>query len=211
MNVICFSGQMRNGKDTAADYVASKINWHRSSFAADVKKTFMDMFEVDIDFVEKWKVSKDIPSSFIKNVRDSLIFIGDGFRQIMPDIWVKRCLKKGKYPMIISDGRYFSEIEKIKSLGGLNVLVYREGFYNEIDNASESECGQLVKFFLSNKISGSTAEFFNNYKGEKTFIYEKAKNVDYFLANNSSIEGYYQSIDNDLIPFIRRKIERCQD
>ena len=38
MRVIGIAGQMQNGKDTVADYLAEKIGWGRYAFATGVKE-----------------------------------------------------------------------------------------------------------------------------------------------------------------------------
>ena len=73
-------GQMQNGKDTIADYLHDVFSWERNAFAAGVKKVFCDTFGVDEAFIEKWKVIPEPPTGFLKTVRQSLQFIGDGFR-----------------------------------------------------------------------------------------------------------------------------------
>lgn len=206
--IICFSGQQRNGKDESADHLVTKLSgWHRSSFAGDVKATFCDMFNVDLAFIEKWKTNPEPPLGFIMNVRDSLIFIGDGFRQIQPQIWVERCFKKSKYPVILSDGRYFSELRKVRELGGINVLVYRDGFLNDVKNASESELKPLIEFYIDSGIDGPTSEYLYN----RIVPLEEVRLVDYFIRNDSDLNSLYNKIDKNLVPFIQRKIVRCQD
>lgn len=207
--IICFSGQQRNGKDESADHLVTKLSgWNRSSFAGDVKATFCDMFNVDLAFIEKWKTNPEPPPGFIMNVRDSLMFIGDGFRQIQPQIWVERCFKKSKYPVILSDGRYYSELRKVRELGGINVLVYRDGFLNDIKNASESELRPLIEFYIESGVDGSTAEYLNGYFNipcAEIFL------VDYFIRNDSDLNSLYNKINEDLVPFIQRKIARWLD
>ena len=206
--IICFSGQQRNGKDESADHLVTKLSgWNRSSFAGDVKSTFCEMFNVDLAFIEKWKTNPEPPPGFIMNVRESLIFIGDGFRQIQPQIWVERCFKKSKYPVILSDGRYFSELRKVRELDGINVLIYRDGFLNDIKNASESELRPLIEFYIESGIDGPTAEYLYN----RTVPLEEVRLVDYFIRNDSDLNSLYNKIDQNLVPFIQRKIVRCQD
>lgn len=216
--IICFSGQQRNGKDESADHLANQLNewnrtdfggceWNRSSFAGDVKSTFCEMFNVNLDFIEKWKTNPEPPPGFIMNVRDSLIFIGDGFRQIQPQIWVERCFKKSKYPVILSDGRYFSELRKVRELDGINVLIYRDGFLNDVKNASESELKPLIEFYIDSGIDGPTSEYLYN----RIVPLEEIKLVDYFIRNDSDLNSLYNKIDQNLVPFIQRKIIRCLD
>ena len=61
MKIIAFGGQLASGKDTAADMlydyleVADSHDWRRTAFAINVKKILMETFNVDWEFIEKWK------------------------------------------------------------------------------------------------------------------------------------------------------------
>src|ERR1700722_11738123 len=96
--LVLFSGQHSSGKTTAANYLVKKLRerggkqWQVAGFATGVKKIFMETFNVDADFVEKWKRIPYPPPGFLKPVRDSLIFIGDGFRQIQENVWINQAL-----------------------------------------------------------------------------------------------------------------------
>jgi hypothetical protein len=88
MFVIGVAGQAQMGKDTLADRLCEKLNaaggagvnddhpaehlhWTRGAFAANVKKVFCDTFDVDMDFVEKWKVIPEPPPGFDMTVQAS--------------------------------------------------------------------------------------------------------------------------------------------
>lgn len=195
MYVICLSGQMRNGKDVIADYLNSKLNWQRASFASNVKKIFKNTFQVDDDFVQEWKVKEEPPPGFASNVRKSLQKIGDGFREIKEDIWINLLFQEYENNIIISDARYINELKKIKESNGINILVYRDGFLNDDPNESESQIKKILNFYLENKIEG---EIFKNHENE---IYNL---VDFFILNNGSLQDLYSKIDQKLIPFIKK-------
>tara|TARA_Y100000034_G_scaffold124273_1_gene172215 strand:- start:1497 stop:2213 length:717 start_codon:yes stop_codon:yes gene_type:complete len=131
------------------------LTWRRIAFANAVKQTFMDAFGVDRDFIEKWKREDDPPEGgFLKPIRKSLQFIGDGFRSIKDEIWIEIAFRDG-YPFkIISDVRYLNEGRKISECGGIGVLVWRPGFENNDPNPSEAEIKPLIDWCLETNQNG---------------------------------------------------------
>lgn len=207
MKVILVSGQARNGKDVIADYLSKRLNklyqpivnyqcietelhpyWKRMAFAYNVKKVFCDAFEKDLDFVEEWKVKPEFPEGFIKNIRQSLQFIGDGFREIMPTVWIDMAFR-GEENRIISDGRYKNEILGSKNHDGFNIFVYRPGFINNDPNGSESYCREIV-----DKLEG--------YEGANSQLDIP---IDYVICNNGTLEDLFDKIDKFIIPMILNK------
>ena len=88
------AGQKQNGKDTVADYVQDQLaqddefvfKFERAAFAANVKRVFVETFDVTYEFIEKWKTIPEPPPGFDMSVREGLQFIGDGFRKIKSSI-----------------------------------------------------------------------------------------------------------------------------
>lgn len=198
--VINASGQAGNGKDVVANYIAEKLNktqhWVRSSFASAVKQIFMDAFNVDFDFIEQWKRIDEAPPGFLKNVRKSLQFIGDGFRQIQDDIWIKLCLRN-KDNQVISDGRYINEAKQVKLAGGFNILVWRPGSENNDPNPSESQIKPIMDYCSKNIDMGMINHKYLLYPPEGLQYY------DFFLINNTqNLNGLYEIIDKNLLPEI---------
>jgi hypothetical protein len=205
--IICFSGQRFNGKDAAADHLAFRLNnefvdrgdedtkgvkceFHRIAFGDAVKRTYMNAFDVDLNFVEKWKPIDDPPYGFEKNIREALMFIGDGFRQINPSVWVDylfRLLKDKN--AIISDGRYNSEVEAVSKRKGVNIAIWRPGFENEIDHPSEAELKPEIKKLI-------------RYQGETGPI-EMESPFDYFLVNEGTLIKLNSTIDGLLLPYLK--------
>lgn len=163
MKVIGIGGQLACGKDTLADYLANRLNtllirepyipWKRIGFAHAVKKVFMDSFNVSWDFIEEWKRKDEAPPGFDKNIRKSLQFIGDGFRQIRSNIWIETAFREN-VPKIISDVRYLNEARAIRAHGGLTVLVWRPGYENNDPNPSESQIKPTVDWFAESGYDG---------------------------------------------------------
>lgn len=220
--IIGFAGQMRSGKDTCADYLALKLNetacnnllssseenslwWKRVAFATGVKRVFMDVFDKDIDFIEKWKTNNDPPEDFDKNVRQALQFIGDGFRSIKNDIWMDLLFRE-QNPMIISDGRYINELARIKAEGGLNVLVWRPGFENSDPNPSESQIKPVIDYFKQMDIEGPVEDkFISLTYADRMALPNGVELVDYFIKNDGSLDSLYNKINERLIPYVTTK------
>lgn len=204
MKVISFSGQLQNGKDTAADYLVTKMpGWIRASFAAQVKKIYCDAFGVDLDFIEKWKVKSEIPPGFLKPVRQSLQFIGDGFRQIQEQVWIETCFRNNAdKSVIISDGRYINELIKVRHVGGINVLVWRPGFENDDPNGSEAQIRPVIDQFKAMDFEGVVPRHWGVFRDCDVYGVEY---VDYLLKNDGTMEDLYRKIDAQLVPFLEGK------
>ncbi len=199
MKVITVFAQLAAGKDTVADYLATKLNnrltldyWKRIGFAHAVKKVFMDTFNVDWDFIEEWKRKDEIPEGFNIPVRQALQYIGDGFRQIQSDIWINTVFRNS-YNVIISDGRYINEAKAVKEHNGFNILLYRKGFENNDPNPSESQIKPTVDWLAKTDISGAI---------HADDTPQDVHLFDYFLRNDGTLQELYSKIDNDLFPVI---------
>ena len=196
MNVVGFASQKRHGKDEAANYLAKKLNelggkkWDRVSLATPVKQIYCESFNVDNDFIEKWKVVNDIPPNLLKSVRDGLIFIGDGFRSIYPNIWIDKLFNSLNKDngSIISDCRYFNELRAVRNAGGYNVLIARKEMLNTDDNKSESEIRPLLEYVLG-------------------LSKERPKEmdlIDYVIMNNGTLEELQKQVEVDLMPAVQK-------
>jgi hypothetical protein len=201
---IGLAGQLGCGKDTAADYLCDRLNltgehghWIRKGFAHAVKKVFMDTFQVDWEFVENWKRIREPPEGFSKNVRESLIFIGDGFRQIQPNIWIDIAFRDLRYHQIISDVRYLNEVNRIRAEGGLNILMWRPGHENDIKNDSEQ---QLMPFVNRLCELDPIPEGLLDPDLDMPF--------DMFIVNNGTVEDLYAKVDELIIPEVVRMMAR---
>lgn len=181
--------QLENGKTYLAKYLERKIGWHRTSFAYNVKKIFKETFGVDDEFIEKWKRIKECPPGFEKNVRDSLIFIGSGFRSIKKTIWIDKLFDEfSNKDILIDDGRYPSfEAKRVREENGISILIWRPGFENTIDNDSETEVVPYVN------------QLKNHPDGELTDM-----PFDLWIKNDADIESFNKKIDNIVIPYMEK-------
>lgn len=197
IKTLAFASQAGMGKDTCADYVFSKLkienNWKRASFAQGVKEVYCDYFNKDTKFIESWKRIKDCPPGMTMPVRESLQFIGDGFRKINPDVWVDRCFSKHKNEdIILSDVRYISEAKAIKNRGGINVLLFRPDYLNDDPNLSESQIRPFCEWCAKTQVDGAIN--FNKLNPPSAIGY-----FDYFINNNGTIEELYEKLDRILL------------
>lgn len=197
MKIIAVSGQMRNGKNEVGEYICRKTKFSPASFAAPVKKIFCDTFGVDLKFIEKWKVIDEPPPGFKKTVRQSLQFIGDGFRQIYPDVWVNYAISNNSDYSCYMDARYFNELKKVKQKEGINILVWRPGHENNDPNPSESQIKPIVDWYVSKNIEGNVLDLH-----EEKDLPEGANLIDFFIVNNKDLDGLYSKIDKLILPFV---------
>jgi hypothetical protein len=203
MKLIAVYGQLANGKDILCDDLAVELNqksgekWERGAFANAVKNTFCSAFDVDRDFIEKWKRIDSPPPGFLLPIRKGLQNIGDGFRQIVPDIWIKIALREAiNNNMIISDGRYINEAKSVKENGGINVLIYRDGFLNDDPNPSEAQLRPLI-LYAQDYLSDGVINI-NNLRNYP----EGIQYFDVFIRNETDKNTFLKKSRSILVPLL---------
>jgi len=211
--IACF-GQLQNGKTTVVDYLSDVLNWKKVAFAKKVKEIYCDAFNVDFEFIEKWKVISEPPPGFKKPVRQGLQFIGDGFREIMPTIWVDKCFVLNKPPMIVEDGRYINELIKISEEQGFNMLIWRPGKENDDPNGSEAQIRPIVEWFknLPDNFEGDTSKLFANLtSGDLAAMPNGTDKINYFIRNEGNIPQLYDKLNEKLIPYLQNIFDEHVD
>lgn len=196
MKIIGVAGQMRAAKDTIADRLQeSKISqeqWERFAFATPLKKIYCNSFGVDAAFIEEWKVKNECPPNMSKTVRQALQFIGDGYREIMPVIWVKKTfdyMASGNGNYILSDVRYLNEAKAIKDAGGLVILVWRKDWENDDPNRSEQEVKPLAMWCKESGQEGWIEDIdYPDAPSERHLF-------DIFIRNDGTLEQLHEKID----------------
>jgi len=197
MKIISFGGQLINGKTICANRLRERLNeltdeeWNKNSFAAKVKQTYMDNFKVDAEFIEKWKRIEEAPPGFDMPVRESLMFIGDGFRNIRPNVWIDLAFEGREDNQVIDDVRYISEAVRIQEEKGISILMWRKGYENSIDNRSEKELFLFVEECLLKDKDGK--------------IDEEHIPFDIFLRNDKGVKELYEKIDEMVVPYVRER------
>ena len=196
MDFVCISGQMRSGKNVVGEKICLEMGFSRASFAKPVKDIFCRAFSVDLDFVEYWKVRDEPPPGFSKPVRQALQFIGDGFRQINPNVWVDYAFHNNPKKSCFTDGRYINELAKVRLHGGFNVLLWRPGHENRDGNESEAQMGRIVDWFVSKGLpEGRVIPEPNMPSG--------CDLVDFFLMNDGTLPDILRKVEKILIPEIQ--------
>lgn len=211
MKVIGCTSQLAMGKDTFCDFLATELNqyetkWTRGAFANAVKDTFCQAFNVDREFIEKWKRVSEKPPGFQMPIRQCLQFIGDGYRKIREEIWIEIALRDTTKNLIISDGRYFNEAKKIKQNHGLMFLIYRPGFMNDDPNPSEAQIKPLLNWVKINLQEGPIdhQKILMDYNVSTP---SELMLFDYFIKNDGTIEDFYEKIREKVVPFVLKRFE----
>lgn len=200
---ITFSGQIKMGKDQSASYLCRILNertdtkWETLSIAKPLKEIFCKSFGFSHEEMDYWKRKTEIPSNLKITVREALINIGDGFRQISPDVWIRLfendCKDKN---VLVPDARYLNEVQYVKNHGGIAILLYRPGHENNINNASEQELMPYVE-----KLKGTR-------DGE---VDAPDIPFDLWLVNDGNLDELYYKIEAIVFPYIVRKFNlTCQ-
>ena len=206
MSLVTFAGQKQTGKTTSANYVVSRfreqgVDFHKNSFAAALKHLFCQAFNVDEQFILEWRLNPEIPPGFDMQIRKALQFVGDGFRQIKKNIWIESVTKHLKDNTAIDDGRYFDELRKTRELGGIVVLLYREGYLNDDPNASEAELRPLIEWFYNTGKEGALESILEIVTEQPP---TEAKYVDFFIRNDGTLEELYAKIERYVLPALCR-------
>jgi len=203
MKFIGVGGQMQNGKDTIADHLAKMIDWERIAFAYDVKRIFCEAFDVDMAFVEKWKVIPEPPPGFKMSVRKSLQLIGDGFRSIHDDVWINLTFKKENKTAIVSDIRYINELKSIKERGGVTVLVWRKGKENDDPNGSEAQLKPMINWFVNTGLEGDVIA---QMRKMNALVNPPigAEYVDLFIRNEGTQKELIVKVEDVVEPYVRK-------
>jgi len=207
MKYIAVTGQLAMGKDVFCDYLCDELNqnsaekWSRNAFANAVKDTFCNAFDVDREFIEKWKRVPEAPPGFLLPIRQCLQFIGDGYRKIRDEIWIEIALRDTGKNLIISDGRYINEAKAIKKKNGLMFLIYRPGFLNDDPNPSESQIRPMLEWAHKHMVDGPVnyQELLMKYGVN---IPSELKYYDYFFLNDGDISHLQKKVKENVVPFV---------
>lgn len=207
--------------------------WGRGSFATEVKRIFCETFMFDPKLIDEWKVKNEPPPGFDLPIRNALIMIGDGFRQIMGDIWIRRAfLDASSYFKVYSDARYLNETRKIRQIGGPNILICKPDRINFIANRSESELRPYIMWCLQTGREGVIAswpeyqalcqedgqdEYLAFWGNDPENDHESRKDIriltgefvrnlskfDLFIRNDGTVDQLYSKVHNVVIPYLK--------
>ena len=159
--IVGICGLIGHGKDTAAGFLIEE-GFERISFAGVLKDACANIFSWDRILLEGntpesrvwretvdewWAARLDIPHF---TPRFALQNVGtDVLRtHFHPDIWVAACERQvamAEKSVVISDCRFFNELQAIRRLGGTTAVVWRYNKPQWWDNASILNISQASK------------------------------------------------------------------
>jgi hypothetical protein len=174
MVILGFSGKCTAGKTTAAEYIKRNYcNVKRFSLANAMKYSIMEDFDLTREQVFK---EKDIPIMIAgkrRPPRDLMIAIGNFYRTLDDDYWVRKLWGSIKREadeedlVVIDDVRYPNEANFFTKHGPAEFIRIERPGVPLLDNVSETSL--------------------DNFKGFKGYIY-----------NEDSLKSFYSSVDLQL-------------
>ena len=198
-------GNIGSGKDTIANYLITKHNFKKDSFAANVKKSLSVIFGWDLSLLEGdtiesrewreqvdewWATRLNIPHLTPRWVMT--YWATDMARNMFHnDIWIASLEKRiGLIEnTIISDARFINEITAIKNNAGIIIRVTR---------GEEKEWVKYAKLLYSNNpqhMKDAALTELGKHGVHRSEYEQYFIEPDYVIQNNGSVTDLYSSID----------------
>lgn len=168
---IALFGKMRSGKDTVGKFLVDQFNFQRLAFGDEIGTV------IETYFPEAFKDGKP---------RHHYQFIGQRFRELDQDVWVKKVLQKviyeesmgeilnyGPLNFVITDGRQLNEAEKMREAGFLIVKV---------------ECDEDLRI---ERIKASGDNFNPEQLQHETELQVDMIQPDYVIKNDGTLEALH--------------------
>lgn len=129
--IVGIFGKKGHGKDTIADYLVQKYNFHKLTYAEPIKKICKDIFSLSDEQLTNHRLKEIVDPRWDKSPREIMQLIGtDLFRKTFSNnIWVNILREKAKLLLlegkniVISDIRHTNELEHLFTLSN-NVLIF---------------------------------------------------------------------------------------
>lgn len=199
--IIGICGFIGSGKDTVADYLVTKYDFRRESFAGSLKDAVASVFGWDRQMLEGltpearlWREQTDTwwTERLGRMVTPRLMLQLWGTevcrRGFHDDIWtasVEAKLLKTAQHVVISDCRFPNEVESIRRMGGKIVRVVRG------DNPSWYETALDAN--LGDPLARKRLEELGIHASETSWVGTK---FDAEIHNNGTLEDLYQASQN---------------
>lgn len=199
MPLYALAGQKRNGKDTLGamlrDLDPSLV---RRAFAHDVKRVVSETFGYSLDAIEEWKTRPEDAPGLEMPMRRVLQLVGDSFRTVDPDVWVRRALRDTTG--VFCDVRYNNELRALASHGAVCVLVARSGARNADPSPSEACLRPVIDWFLA-----STEAPLVRVADLPQAPPERARMFHWFVRNDGSLEALRHAAERIVAEHSRSK------
>jgi hypothetical protein len=188
------------GKDTAADYLVNFHEFRRDSFAATLKDAVAAVFGWNRDLLEgrtkgarEWREQVDpwwsqrlgmeiTPRWILQNWGTEVC--RNGFHK---DIWIaslENKLRQTNDNVVISDCRFFNEVDAIRNLGGKIVWIQRGPTPHWYDIAARANRGDVkAQQWLKNE---------GIHASETSWA---GTDFDLIIANDGMIDDLYQQLN----------------
>jgi len=205
--VIGICGLIGHGKDTAAGFLIEE-GFHRISFAGVLKDACANVFGWDRILLEGntsesrvwreavdpwWAKRLDIPNF---TPRLALQQVGTDILRthFHPDIWVAACERQIEMTdknVVISDCRFFNELDAIKNLGGTTAVVWRHDKPNWWETAVATNTNSVGTKYFNMEV-----DYPSVHKSEWSWA---GWNFDITLQNTSTLEDLRQDTLDQII------------
>jgi hypothetical protein len=198
--IIGICGLIGAGKDTAADYLVNFHGFRRDSFAATLKDAVAAVFGWNRDLLEgrtkgarEWREQVDpwwsqrlgmeiTPRWILQNWGTEVC--RNGFHK---DIWIaslENKLRQTNDNVVISDCRFFNEVDAIRNLGGKIVWIQRGPTPHWYDIAARANRGDVkAQQWLKNE---------GIHASETSWA---GTDFDLIIANDGMIDDLYQQLN----------------
>lgn len=205
MNTIGILGNIGSGKNTVAQYLATK-GCIPTSFAGPIKDLCTSVFGWPRDMLEGetdesrefrenidlyWSKKLGIPN-FTPRLALQLIGTEVMRDHFHPDIWLNsleyrvKKLHNENECVVISDVRFKNELDLIKRVGGTTILVQRDERPEWYDIALAANNGDAVAKHIMSR------DFKHVHESEWDWV---GCDIDYTINNNGTLEDLYANID----------------
>ena len=137
------------------------------AIADGIKEIICDCFLIEEHDVERWKQLRASPPSWSMTMRAAMHHIGESFRTIDPNIWLKRQLDgqldsvETEY-MIVTDLRYAEEVAMVQTREGIVVALTTPPVKDEEevahDRADRADRADRKELRASERLSASLSQ-----------------------------------------------------
>ena len=218
--IISVSGFIGSGKDSVADYLITKYNFKKMSFASTLKDAVGAVFSWDREMLDgltpesrAWRDQVDTwwaKRLKIKQLTPRWVLQQWGTEvcrtHFHNDIWVasiENQLRTTNDDIVITDSRFKNELKCIKSVNGTTIRVHRgpepewHQAASDYNKGPDGNCGWAIGKAVLDKHKVHASEY--SSVGLK---------YDYHLTNDDTLETLYSSVDAILNQLSDRRAAR---
>jgi hypothetical protein len=188
--LIGICSQLQMGKDTLAEIIidflqkSQNISLVKYSFANNLKNIICDAFDMTKDELETKKISGEKHNTMLVNVRTSLQTVGEAFRTLDPNVWIRLCMRDKPKHCVLTDVRYENEMKAVKENNGILILLSRLSRISDSSHPSESFMREPIEWFEANTPAECQVVCVHDLQN----VPLKFQMFNYFVRNNTSLD-----------------------